>query len=357
MERIFSEKRGSSLKIILLFLAMNLFVPVFFLIGEKPLWAADKKELIVYTVGGSWQQATDEFIGKPFSEKYGVKVTYDIRPNTEQVMALQASKNNPLADVIELSHSRLARAVSMGLLAEQDETKIPNRKFVPAKFKSDFYTGRGLTPIILVYNKEKVDDKDCTSWDVLANPKYKNKVAIMKYGWNGEQFLHAVNKVKGGSYDDPAPGLNFCRKVIENGGRVIDSNDHAMRLFESGEIWIAPFYPGRAEELIAKRVPLKYKFVPGSLSYLWGFSVVKNAKNMDLAYNWVDMTLDPNVQIKYAIKFNYAPTNSKVELPPEASKAKYSKEDLDKIIDLDIFEIAKTGDKILERFNIEVLKR
>jgi hypothetical protein len=46
-----------------------------------------------------------------------------------------------------------------------------------------------------------------------------------------------------------------------------------------------------------------------------------------------------------------------VELPPEANKAKFSKEDLDKIIDLDIFEIAKTGDKILERFNMEVLKR
>jgi putative spermidine/putrescine transport system substrate-binding protein len=277
------RKEETGLRIALIsFLVAILLIPGSILTGATPLWAADKAELVVYTVGGSWQEATHEFIGKPFSERYGAKVTYDIRPNTEQVMALQASKNNPLADVIELSHSRLARAVTMGLLAEQDETKVPNRKVVPAKFKTDFFTGRGHTPIILVYNKTKVDDKDCASWDVLTNPKYKNKVAIMKFGWNGEQFLHAVNKVKGGSYDDPTPGLTFCRKVIENGGKVLDSNDHAMRLFESGEIWLAPFYPGRAEELISKGVPLKYQFVPGSLSYLWGFSVVRNAKNTDL---------------------------------------------------------------------------
>ena len=340
-----------------LFLTMSLLLVEPFLLGGKFAWSAGQGEVVVLTVGGSWGDLTKEHVGERFTKRYGAQVTYDIRPNTEQIIALQASKANPIADLVEVSLTRLARGTMWGLFAEQDEVKVPNRKFVPKQFKTHVWTARGFTSIILVYNKTKVDEKDCTSWDVLTNPKYKGRVGLMKYGWNGEQFLHAVNKIRGGTYDDVTPGLRFCRKIIENGGTVLNSNDHVMRLFESGELWIASYYPGRAEQLIKKGVPLVYRYVPGSLAYTWGFSVVNNSKNTDLAYKWVNLSLEPEVQVEYAKKLGYAPTNTNTVVPTGASLAsRVSKEEMAMIVDLDGVEIAKTTDKNLERFNIEVLR-
>lgn len=327
------------------------------LLGKKLAWAGDKKELVVLMVGGSWGNLIKEYIGKPFEERYGIKVVYDIRPNTEQLIALQASKNNPFADAIEVGMGRVARGTMMGLYAKQDAVKVPNRKFVPKQFKTDYWTGRGFSPIVLVYNKAKVDEKDCTSWDILTNPKYRGRVGLMKFGWNGEQFLHAINKIKGGTYQDTTPGIKFCRKVIENEGTILISNDQIMSLFESGELWIASYYPGRAEQLIKKGIPLAYKYVPGSIAYTWGFAVVNNAKNIDLAYKWVDMAIGIEPAIQYAVKLGYAPTNSKTVLPTNVSRAALmSKEDLANVGDLDLVEIAKTTHKNLERWNVEVLK-
>ena len=338
-----------------LFLVAVLFLFPFFR-GDTVL-ADDSNELVVLTVGGGWLEVTKEVVAKPFIEKYGAKVIYDIRPNTEQLMAVAASKNNPMADIIELSMGRIARGTMMGLLAEQDEKNVPNRKHIPKVFKTNFYAARAFGPIVLVFNKEKVDEKDITSWDVLKNPKYKNRVAIMKFGWMGEQFLHGVNKVKGGTYADATPGLNFCKAVLNNGGIVINSNDHMSRVFESGEVWIAPYFTARTENLITKGVPLKYKFVPGSVMYEVGFCAVKNAKNLDLAYKWINMSLDPEIQKNFAIKRGFAPTNKAVQLPPEASKVKFSNEQINKIAELNRVEIAKNTDKNLERWNIEVLKK
>ena len=121
MEKIFLRHSKLFGRIILTFLlATGLVFVESSLLGKKFVWAAGKGELVVLMVGGSWGDLIKEYVGKPFTEKYGVKVTYDIRPNTEQIIALQASKNNPFADTLETAMGRVARGTMMGLFAKQD---------------------------------------------------------------------------------------------------------------------------------------------------------------------------------------------------------------------------------------------
>ena len=215
-----------------------------------------------------------------------------------------------------------------------------------------------ILPFVLSFNTKSVNkaEAEARGWQMLLDPRLKGKVAIPKFGWQGEMWMNSVNLTLGGTYENFDPVIEFCRKVVrENGGLVMESADQGTKLFGSGEIVAAPFFTGRTYDLIDKGAPLDFVYPKGWLPYGTGFCIVKGTPYKDLVEKFINISLSPEVQEAMSKKF-YLPTNSKVANKLRDNPRLYINEaTMAKASKLDYAVLYKYADKNLERYNKEVI--
>lgn len=337
--------------------ASAMFLPALLRSGDA---VAQGRKFTVMAVGGSWGTAIKEMIGDPFAKANGVDVAYDQRPNAQQLAAIQAARANPTVDVVELGTTRMGQAIALDLVERIDPAKAPNFAAVGDAYKNPFYADRYIAPWALTINTKVVSKAEAAQqgWSLLLDKRLKGKVAIPKFGWMGEMWMHAANLSLGGSYDNFDPVVALCRKIIrENDGLVMESNDQGMQLFTNGEIVAAPFWVGRTYMLQDQGVAgIDFVYPNGWVAYGSGFMIVKGGPNKTLAEKFVDLSLSPEVQVQIAKKFSYSATNSKaMPLIKDLPRLQISAEDQAKVRALDYEKMYKLSDKYLERVNREVV--
>ena len=327
---------------------------------SRPGLAAAKK-LTVMSVGGSWATAIVDLIGNPLSTREGgVDISYDQRPNAQQLAALEAARGNPTVDVVELGGTRMGQAIALGLVERIDPAKVPNFASVGAPYKNAYYADRYVAAWAMTINTKVIDKASAgqQGWNILLDKKLKGRVAIPKFGWMGEMWMHAANLSLGGSYENFDPIIEFCRKVVrENDGLVMESNDQGMKLLATGEIAAAPFWVGRTFMLQDQGVAgIDFVYPKGWVGYGSGFMLVKGAPNLPMAEKFLDISLSPEVQAELAKKFSYSPTNTKAApLVKDLPRLQIAADDEAKVQTLDYEKMYKFSDKYLERVNREVV--
>lgn len=312
----------------------------------------------VMTVGGTWGDAIRKIICEPFAAKHGLSLSFDNRPNAQQLAVLQAARGKPTIDAIELGGPRLGQATTLGLIDKIDPALAPNFNRVFPTLKNDYWAARSIAPWVLtfdkrVFSKSEVEER---GWSILTDPKVKGRVAIPNFGWMGEMWLNSINQASGGDYDSLDASFALAAKITKgNGGVVMISNDQGMKLFTTGEIAAAPFWSGRTLELQRKSVPLDFAFIKGWSPYGFGFSVVSGIARPDLSQKLVDYSLSDEVQLTFARQFSYVPTLKDLTLPDDMTDSKVSPAVFELAANLDYSKVAKFSDKSLERWNKEVV--
>jgi putative spermidine/putrescine transport system substrate-binding protein len=318
---------------------------------------AQDTSFTVMTVGGTWGDAIRTIIGEPFAARHGLTLSFDNRPNAQQLAVLQASRGRPTIDTIELGGPRLGQATAMGLLARLDPAVVKNLARVFPALRNDYWAARSIAPWALafdtrVFNREEAQQ---LGWALLQDPRAKGRVALPNFGWMGEMWLNSVNQAMGGSYQNLDPGFAFAAKVMKsNGGSIMISNDQGMKLFGTGEIVAAPFWSGRTLELQRKGVPLDVVYPKGWSPYGFGFSVVAQGSKMELAQQFVEASLSDEAQLKFARQFSYVPTLQDIKVPDDMPDSRIAPALFEIAANLDYSEVAKYSDKSLERWNMEI---
>lgn len=305
--------------------------------------------------GGSWGKVLTDSLLAPFGEKHSVTVRHDVKGNVQRLLAMVANPQASGIDVVEISGSRIALAVGNKVLEKLDTSKIPNYAHIPSIYKNDYWAGTVVCPLSIVYNPKHVTEEEASSWDVLANPKFKGRVGIPEYTWQGENWLHAVNLHKGGTYANMTPGISFASSVMKNGGTLIQSPDHGLKQFAAGNIWVAAFLTGRALSPAGQAVPLKFKLVDGWWPLSPGFGIVKGSPNADIAADFINRSLTPEHELAISKLAGCVPTNSTAQLTDDLKQLAISPENVKKAVALDYAEMFKVGAGVLERWNREVL--
>ena len=321
---------------------------------------AETRKFTVMALGGSWGAAIKDYIATPFAKAQGAEMAYDERPNAQQVAALQAMRGNPSVDVVELGATRMGQAIALGLVERIDPVRVPNFAAVEPAYKNPYYADRYIAPWALTINTKVMDKATVAQqgWDALLDKKLKGKVAIPKFGWMGEMWMHAANLSMGGTYENFDPVIAFCRRIVrENDGLVMESNDQGMKMFATGEIVAAPFWVGRTYMLQDQGVAgVDFVYPKGWVGYGSGFMIVKGAPNLALAEKFVDLSLAPEVQAEIAKKFSYSTTNAKAApLVKDLPRLRIAAADAAKVQALDYEKMYKFSDKYLERMNREVV--
>ncbi len=329
---------------------------------------AQEVTLRVGNYGGAFTATQKKYAADVFTQRTGIKVQFIDGNPTDHLAKMIAGKGREVPyDVVYLDDDIQAKAADAGVLAKLDPALVPNLKnlYDEAKNKSGYGPGILFYSIGIAYNVEKFKQagiSEVTSWNDLWDPKLAGRVAVPDLSTiMGRNFLVASARLNGGSEKDPLKGVS--RIATLKAHSYYTSSATLATLFQSGDVWAAPWINGRAWGMIDKGAPMKF-ILPkeGGYGNMTTIDVVAGTKLSKEAQAYVDFVLDPLPQLGQANDVPYGPANKTLApvlaaYPEMSKKFPSSPADLKKLVLVDWAAYNKLHDNSVEAWNRTVIKR
>lgn len=272
------------------------------------------KTLYLYAVSAYFP----EKILKAFEAKYNCHVQYDYFSGNEELLAkLQAGASG--YDVLVPSDFTIKALGSSGLIVELDRTKIPNFKNIAPEFLGAPYDPENKYSVPykwgttgFVYNTDKIKE-NLTSWDQVFQPKYSGRVSLLDDPREaiGAQLFSLGFSVNSINADE----LKQARELFMKRKRMVKvfATD-PRQILQSGDVWIAQAFSGDAAQVKKENPAFKY-VVPTGGAVIWvdTLTISKGARNIDLAYKFINFMLEPEIEKMNVSEILYASPNRMVE--------------------------------------------
>jgi len=327
-----------------LFVTIIVFLGIFGLIALSSC-GKGKSTLRIY----NWADYIPQEVIEKFEKEYNCKVIYDAFASNEEMYAKIKSGGSGY-DIVFPSGYHVKMMILAGLLEKLDLSKIPNFKYLDELVlsKTTYDPNHeysvpylmGTTGIIV--NKKYVKDFE-RSWSIFERKDLAGKMTLLDdmrevFGAALKYLGYSVNTT---NYEEIKKAKELILKWKENIAKF-DAANYAQGIV-NGEFWVVHGYPENVFQLIPEEELENFEFViPEEVSTLWIDSMVilKDAKNKELAYKFIDFILRPEIAAEIA-DFLYMPSPNK-----EAKKYRKMKP-LYEISDLQNCEIIDyLGDKI-----------
>src|SRR6266542_5041484 len=161
-----------------------------------------------------------------------------------------------------------------------------------------------------------------------------------------------------GIRDATVTGVQTCAlPILPNVGAISANLGAHATLFQQEQIDIAPYNFNFVETLKAKGVDVEF-VVPDSGPVAWRTSmhIVKNAARPDLAFQYIEGAIAPEVQAEEAKPpYDVIPTHTKVAMTPVMQqRIARTPADLSKLIFQDWRKLNEGRSATIERFNREI---
>jgi len=267
----------------------------------------------------------EKYYAKQIKDKTGknvkVKVNYTTYASNEDLYAKLKSGASGY-DVIFPSDYMIQRMIAEDMLIKPNYDNIPNFQYISEDFRNLFYdpTNEYSVPytygvVGIIYDKNKVDEKDLTGWDLLWNEKYKGQ--ILTFNNLRDLFATAmfklgidVNTTKESDWKAAFDALVEQKPLIQS--YVMDEVYNKM---ESGEAAIAPYYAGDFLTMLdsAKEgVDLGFFIPDDTNAFVDAMCIPKGAKNVEVAEAYINFMLSEEIAVANAEYICYASPNTLV---------------------------------------------
>lgn len=289
--------------------------------------AEAEEKLVFMSWGGTWATYAQKAFVEPFEKETGIKVEVRAHQNTMDGLAkLQAVRDNLDVDVWATSPVPAAVALSQGVVAKFDPSKVANAANLPKELITPaciawyrFFFG-------IVYNDQKVPFP-ITQWKDLLDPRLKGEIAVPNAS-NGEgKFLLQLAWLSGGSENNIEPGFEMAKRLRPNAGIYYNSYTERDKALAAGEVSVGGMsLVGEYLDLAKGNPQFKFvaakPFVPADFDC---FSIV-NGKNQANAYKFVNFALSKAAQESFASQALVLPAAKEAAVP--AALAPYAPADL-----------------------------
>ncbi|SFE62488.1 Fe(3+) ABC transporter substrate-binding protein [Alteribacillus iranensis] len=286
--------------------------------GEEA--AGNNQEVNLYT---SRHYDTDEALYEKFTEETGIEVNIISGSADELIERLEREGENTEGDVfITADAGRLHRAKEAGIL-QQVESDVLSEN-IPEKYRDKDNQWFGLTKRarILVYDPERVDEEELSTYEDLAADKWEGRVLVRSSDNIYNQSLVASLISINGTEETKA----WADGLVENMGRDPQGGDRDQaKGIAAGEGDVAimnSYYLGQmlnsSEEEEVKVAESLEVFFPnqettGTHVNVSGAGVVKNSTNQEAAVQFIEFLSSEDVQAEFS-EANYEyPVNPNVE--------------------------------------------
>lgn len=283
--------------------------------------SSSKEKLYVFNVG----DYMDMDLIKEFEEEFDCRVIYEeFASNEDLFVKIKTSKQ--AYDVIFPSDYMVERLVSQDLVQKLDKDKIENYKYI-----DDYYLNRDFDPnndfslpymagtVGIVYNAEKYPE-GIHKWADLWDEKYERDVVLY---YSQRDVLMVALKKLGYSMNTQNPAeLEAAKEELIKQKPLIYGylGDEIKDILVAEDANIGVVYSGDAGVIMSLNDDFKYS-IPKEGTNLWIdlMAIPKSAQNPELAYEFINFLLRPDIQARNAEYLQYSTISleAKKMLPDE----------------------------------------
>jgi putative spermidine/putrescine transport system substrate-binding protein len=271
-------------------------------------------------------------IAATFEAKTGAKVIADRTGSTSEMVAkLKAAGDRPQYDVITLAGVGAEGLASAGLLEKPELNRIPNLRDVPAQYQTGA-GGHGIGYLLwcnsLIYSTRTVKEAP-ESYAALWDKDMAPNIFLPPPNWTEAMDLIIIAaKLAGGDAHNVEPGFKMLEKLKDRVITLGENPNQIAQLFRTGSLDMGGLY---APAFFPKQIRDPAYGLGATFGMKEGFytdlmlSVMPKHRpgDTDLAYAFIDHSLDPLVQGKMAEDIFNGPVNAKAIISAEARKSPY----------------------------------
>lgn len=304
----------------------------------------------------------DKNISEPFQKEFGISIVRDLGNNSVRFTKLTTQKRNPVIDVVQFADYYAALGMEDDLFEPIDVSKLNNYKelydFAKDPIGGNYAIAYAVSGYAIVYRTDLIEEP-ITSWKDFWREDLAGHISLPNITiTQGPSFMMHINKIFGAPEDDTSLDVAF-EKLSEIKDDVVtfySRSSELLNLFQMGEIWAAPVARYSWGQFLDTGLPVAWvEPEEGSLGFFSTISLIKDAKNKDEAYAYIDFLLSKEVQEAEAMDLVDSPVNKNVTVPEE--KAQFltvGAEQANSLIFYDLSTIVKNRDAWLEKWNNEI---
>jgi spermidine/putrescine transport system substrate-binding protein len=268
----------------------------------------------------NWTYYTPASVIEQFEKEYGITVVYDEFASNEDMYAkLQAGGSG--YDIVFPSGDYVSIMASQGMFEKIDKSKLSNlgnidplvlQKAVydpDMNYSIPYYWGAAGVAV----NKAKVPNFEKT-WDIFSRTDLKGRMTMLDdmrevMGDALVQLGYSVNTKNPSEIEQARNLINFEWKP-----NLVKFDAEAFgKGFVNGDFWVVQGYAEVVYEEIADNEELRNNtvfFIPeaGGPAYIDSMCILKGAKNIDLAYKFIDFIHRPQIYAEFADYFGFPAT-------------------------------------------------
>lgn len=257
-----------------------------------------------------------------FEKKHNVKVEWFPGNSTDTLARLRAKQQ---VHVALMDDGPTFQAVALGLCGKlKPETTAD---LYPLAKIQDSAVGIGFVAAGIGYNRKMFEEKKWpppSSWHDLENPKFKKLIAIPGIdNTYGLDTLVMLARLHGGGENNIDPGFKAMKELVAPNVLVFESSSGKLsELFQHGDIAMGVWGSGPFFKVL-EETGFPIAFVTpkeGGVTLLACACTVAGNDMPDIAEDFIRTLLAVKLQTELASKYEFGPTNSKIQLPPDVAK-------------------------------------
>lgn len=297
--------------------------------------AQAKGRVVVGTWGGDYARLLNKNIEQPILIKAGWDVVQDQAGDPQRRSKMLAEQRLPrgTTDVQGLSSLNMFQMHDAGTVLPIDYSKLKNAGNLLPSMKYPYGIGHIYSGKVAVFNPKMVAAPK--SYKDVFDPKHGNKLAIIDIQY--QYTLVCAALAAGGSISNLEPGKKLLLECKKAGMRIYPTNEAFAQALKAEEFGMGVMWKARVVQWQNAGIPVD-SIAPteGTLAYVSGFVVPKNAPNKDGAYAYLDAMLEKSAQEAFAVDMGYNPTVTNAVVAPDLNKRiGFTPEEIKKLVDLD----------------------
>lgn len=267
----------------------------------------------------------DKLLFEEFEKETGIKVKVEFHNNDANlvIQKIKAEGKKTGADVfLNVGFADLDMAKKEGILGKITDKSVLSNVPKHLRDKDDYYTGISYRARVIVYNPDKVKKEELSTYEDLANSKWKGRIitrtSTSSYNKHLISFMVAQNGEK--------KTLDWAKGLVNNFARDPHGNDRDQIVAVYNGVAdlaiVNTYYMGR---LLNDKDPVKVEaakklkiFFPnqkngGTHINIAGASIVKNGQNKENAQRFIKFLTDKKAQEIITNKNYEFPVNKNVK--------------------------------------------
>ncbi|AWB22429.1 twin-arginine translocation pathway signal [Methylobacterium currus] len=289
---------------------------------------AQSREITVTALGGVWEEAVRKSFVAPFEQKTGAKANVLLGSPPQWLSQVEANPQNPPIDVIIATPDLAISAAKTDLLDTFTTERLPNLADIPEEFTKAL-SGKGTVfdygVAGITYNKKTVKNppKSFREFvDRTAAGEWTASLPGLTYAVTPIMLIWTLAKALGGGVENVDPFFQAMARMRKNVVFWGGPNDFFNHL-SSGEADLGIYFDGRTWAHVDAGADWMDFVNPSEGGSINALAVIKPKNAKPLAWDYVDVMLSPEAQLRFATMLNYPVTNRKV-VYPDALKRRFT---------------------------------